>query len=96
MVKTIGARELKNRLGTYLREVREGARIIITDRGRPVAELRALGPAETQGESQLLQLAAQGLVSPPSRRLKFPGSPRIHISGEPLSKTLLEDREDRL
>ena len=39
----VGARELKTRLGTYLRRVREGRRILVTDRGIAVAELRGVG-----------------------------------------------------
>src|SRR3989304_5686519 len=36
----VGARELKTRLGTYLRKVRQGSTLVVTDRGEPVAELR--------------------------------------------------------
>ena len=38
----VGARELKTRLGTYLRRVREGRTVLVTDRGEPVAERRPL------------------------------------------------------
>ncbi len=64
MVKTVGSRELKNRLGTYLSQVREGTRIIVTDRGRPVAELRAFQRDATDEESGLLELAARGWSLP--------------------------------
>ena len=33
MIKSVGARELKTRLGHYLREVRGGHTIVVTDRG---------------------------------------------------------------
>ena len=39
---TVGARELKIRLGGYLQRVRQGHTLVITDRGHPVAELRPL------------------------------------------------------
>lgn len=42
---TVGARELKNRLGRYLRQVEAGDTILVTERGRPLAELRPLPPA---------------------------------------------------
>ncbi|MCF8557525.1 MAG: type II toxin-antitoxin system prevent-host-death family antitoxin, partial [Candidatus Nanopelagicales bacterium] len=35
----VGIRELKARLSHYVRVAREGERILITDRGRPVAVL---------------------------------------------------------
>jgi prevent-host-death family protein len=36
---TVGVKDLKNRLSEYLRRVAEGERVLITDRGRPVATL---------------------------------------------------------
>jgi hypothetical protein len=39
-MKTVGVRELKNRLSEYLREVRLGTTVLVTDRGTVVAELR--------------------------------------------------------
>ena len=38
-MKTVGVRELKNRLSEYLREVRSGESVLITDRGEVIAEL---------------------------------------------------------
>lgn len=37
---SVGIRELKNNLSRYLRKVRAGERVLVTDRGRAVAELR--------------------------------------------------------
>lgn len=37
---TVGIRELKNNLSRYLRRVQAGERVMVTDRGNPVAELR--------------------------------------------------------
>ena len=37
---SVGIRELKNRLSEYLRMVRRGEEISVTDRGEAVAELR--------------------------------------------------------
>ena len=45
-MKTVGIRELKNRLSTYLREARAGRTVAITDRGHVVAELT---PPRTNG-----------------------------------------------
>ncbi len=38
-MKTVGIRELKNRLSEYLRLVRRGERVLVTDRGEVVAEI---------------------------------------------------------
>lgn len=42
----IGAYEAKTRLPEYVRQVREGRRFFITQRGEPVAELVPVGGAE--------------------------------------------------
>lgn len=95
MVKTVGARELKNRLGTYLRQVREGITITVTDRGKPVAELRAIVAAKTGEEARLQELVATGLLAPRTGS-KLPQRRRaIRIAGPPISKAIAEDREDR-
>jgi prevent-host-death family protein len=57
----VTARELKLRLGRYLGAVQQGQTVRITLRGRPIAELRPLGPA---GDARLAHLVAQGLASP--------------------------------
>ena len=38
-LKTVGIKDLKNNLSAYLRDVRRGARVLVTDRDRVVAEL---------------------------------------------------------
>ena len=40
---TVGVRQLKDHLSEYLRRVREGELVVISDRGKPIAEL---GPVE--------------------------------------------------
>jgi antitoxin (DNA-binding transcriptional repressor) of toxin-antitoxin stability system len=44
-MKTAGVRELKARLRAYLRDVEHGDVVLVTDRGRVVAELRRPGAA---------------------------------------------------
>lgn len=48
-MRTVGIRELKNRLSEYLRLVRRGERILVTDRGEVMAELRRPGRALPEG-----------------------------------------------
>jgi antitoxin (DNA-binding transcriptional repressor) of toxin-antitoxin stability system len=40
-MSTVGIRELKARLSAYIRQVRSGRTILVTDHGEVVAELRA-------------------------------------------------------
>ena len=38
-METVGIRELKSGLSRYLKRVRAGARVIVTERGRPIATI---------------------------------------------------------
>jgi prevent-host-death family protein len=61
-MKTVGLRELKNRLAEYVREARSGEGVLVTDRGEVVAELVPPGQATaTSGApSGLVALAKKG------------------------------------
>jgi len=45
-MKAVGIRELKNRLSEYVRLVKNGESVLVTDRGAIVAELRPPGRVE--------------------------------------------------
>jgi antitoxin (DNA-binding transcriptional repressor) of toxin-antitoxin stability system len=64
-MKTVGLRELKNRLSEYVRAVRAGESVLVTDRGDVVAELAP--PGETTGTgglpSGLVALARSGRLT---------------------------------
>ena len=47
---TVGVRELKNRLSEYLRRVKAGERLVVTERGQPVAILSSPPEASWQHE----------------------------------------------
>ena len=92
--KVVGARELKTRLGKYLKAVQLGSTITITERGVPVARLSPL-PAHEEGlEGRLDALESQGLVSRGSGEALARGS-AIKLRGEPIDRTIARDRDDR-
>ncbi len=91
---SVGARELKTRLGTYLRRVQEGRRLVVTERGRPVAELRPVGAAETGVEAALARLESLGLLTRPAQRALSALRP-IRARGRTAAQAVLEGREDR-
>jgi prevent-host-death family protein len=74
-MKTVGVRELKNRLSEYIRHVRSGESILVTDRGEVVAELTppGHGSADTSVPAGLAALAKRGLV-----RLGAPGDANLY------------------
>jgi prevent-host-death family protein len=64
---------LKARLSQYLAAVKAGEEVIVTERGRPVARLTAIG-ADGAPQGRLAKLVREGRVRPPT------GAPP---SGEP-------------
>lgn len=84
IMKAIGVRELKNHLSEYLRAVRRGERVLITDRGQVIAELRQpSGDSESGGLSPALaalvrERCAVGLPNDPTA---YPVQPRRTADG---------------
>ncbi len=96
MKKTaVGSRELKTRLGAYLRQVQKGQILIVTDRGRPVAEIQPVHAIAEGEQGRLDELVALGLLTRKSYGPLVRIKP-IVAKGAPLSTAVIEDREDRL
>jgi prevent-host-death family protein len=92
-MRKVGSRELKNRLGRYLRLVKGGETLVITERNRPIAQLvstenRSCGAASL--DETLQRLAEAGNLRLATRRLKriVP----VVTKGKPASRMILEDR----
>jgi len=64
-MKSVGLRDLKNRLAEYVREVRSGESVLVTDRGEVVAELVPAGQAGARSgvPPGLVALARSGRVT---------------------------------
>jgi prevent-host-death family protein len=93
-MRSVGSRELKTRLGTYLGQVRRGAALVVTDRGQPVAELRPIAAAGSREDVALARLAALGVVALGNG--SRPGHFRpIRSAGKPAAEAVIEGREDR-
>jgi prevent-host-death family protein len=93
-MKTVGSRELKNRLGRYLGLVRKGETIVVTDRGKTVAHI--VPPSNERGNADgvdeiLKQLEAEGHLRLGTRPFKKFNP--IQIKGKPVSQLILEDRD---
>lgn len=79
-MKTAGIRQLKNRLSEYIRLVRDGEQVLVTDRGRVVAEIRQPGSADVAFPQSILQdLAGHGKA-----RLGAPNEAALYPALQPL------------
>jgi prevent-host-death family protein len=87
----VGTKELKNRLSHYLRTVRRGETVHVTDRGHIVAELRPVRRPRSRDDAALLELAAEGLVTLGSGRLADIKPLRLK-RGVLASRMIIEDR----
>src|SRR5207248_8360170 len=65
----VGVARLKAQLSRYLEVAKRGQEVVITERGRPVAKLVALGGAD-QADSRLERLIRAGVVIPGTGRLR--------------------------
>jgi prevent-host-death family protein len=74
-MRTVGIRELKNRLSRYIREVRSGQIVAVTDRGEVVAELRP--PSDLQSGA-MIDPALARLVNRNLLILGGPNTPKVY------------------
>ena len=98
-MKTVGVRELKNRLSEYIRQVRSGEGVLVTDRGQVVAELTppGQGATDTSVPAGLLALARRNLVAigAPGGPDLYPALPRSRRRKRSTAQLLQEERGDR-
>ena len=92
-MKTISVSELKARLSEQLRVVKAGERVLVTERGRPVA---VLGPAGAEADDPIARLEAAGLARVGTRRLPrgFWELPRPKDPAGKLLQAVLREREE--
>lgn len=93
----VGIRELKNKLSEYLRLVRAGERILVTDRGEVVAELAPPGEGSRPDlPPRLREMIRRGLVKPaaPRGEYHYPVFPRRAPDGT-AQRLIDEERGDR-
>ena len=86
-----GLREFKNRFGYYVRKVREGETVEVTDRGRSLGHFVPSGEAALR--KKLEPLIKKGLVSWGGGKPKGLDRP-VRVGGKPLSEIIVEDRGD--
>ena len=74
---TVGVRELKNQLSSFLDRVKAGEEITVTEHGRPIARLSAVG-----GDvDRMAELVAAGVVQPAPGRQRHLPAKRVKLVG---------------
>jgi len=97
-MNAVGIRELKNHLSEYVRRVRAGERLLVTDRGEVVAELRQpLEPGlEADPHPELLRAIREGRISAaaPNDPARYPVLEPV-LPAERVAELLDEERGAR-
>jgi prevent-host-death family protein len=85
----VGTRELKNKLSEYIRRVKKGQTVIVTERGNVVAQLM---PPQQSVEERIQAMVDAGLAEWSGKKMK-PYQPKIiNRSGKSMSDIIMEDR----
>jgi len=89
-MESVGVRELKTHLSRYLRRLRSGGRLLITDRGRSIAVITPIdAPADGEWAHQLV---AEGRARWNGAKPKAPTNAVRLRGGKSASSVVLEDR----
>jgi prevent-host-death family protein len=95
-MKTVGVRELKDRLSEYLREVKAGESVLVTDRGAVIAEISSPEYANRDASVPpgLSALAKRGLLTLGENggAAVYPALPRRRLGKFSSSQLLDEER----
>jgi len=87
---TVGTRELKNRLSEYLRRVKAGETITITERGKPVGQIV---PVQSDPANRLKKMVEAGLIDWNEQPVPPYRPKAVNRSNVLLSDVVGEDRE---
>ena len=95
MMQTTSITQLKNSLSAYLRDVKAGEEVLITDRGRPIARLVPVSSSDSM-EEHLKEMERKGLLRRGTGRLPedFWDMPRMEDPEGLVLKALLQEREE--
>jgi prevent-host-death family protein len=89
--RRVGVRELRQNLSVYLRRVKQGEELEVSERGRIVARLSPTRPADL---SPLDRLMAEGRITGPTRPLADVGRPPAAGPGPALTDVLRGMRDE--
>jgi prevent-host-death family protein len=87
---TVGIRELKAQISKYLRQVKAGQTLIITDHGKPVGRIV---PVEETLEARMQRLVEAGIVRWNGKKLKPREPIAINRGPRQVADLVAEDRE---
>jgi len=86
----VGTRELKTKLSEYMRRVKSGQTIVVTEHGKPIGQIV---PVKASVEERLRAMVATGLAEWDGQRLKPYKPTAINHGDRQVSDLVVEDRQ---
>jgi prevent-host-death family protein len=86
----VGTRELKSKLSEYLRRVKAGETLIVTEHGKPIGQL---GPIKVNAEERLAAMLASGQASWNGQKLGAYQPATPNRGDRELSELIVDDRQ---
>jgi prevent-host-death family protein len=86
----VGTRELKNKLSEYLRRVKAGETIIVTEHGKSIGQIVPIKPTV---EERLRMMVDAGQAEWNGKKLRHYQPIAVNKSDHQLSDLVVEDRE---
>ncbi len=91
-METVGIKDIKNNLSSYLKRVKTGEEIIITERGKPIARIIREKASGTSLHLALAPLIKEGVIKMPTLNPPQSFAPPLQTPGKSASEMVLEDR----
>ena len=92
-MKSVGLREINQAFSRYMKIVKTGEEVLITERGHPIAVIKPLA-AETDIDVKIRLLEAEGLLSPSQKKGQPKNHPPVSLSGQCLAQTISDIRDE--
>jgi prevent-host-death family protein len=92
----LGLREANQHFSKAIKAVRAGKQVILTERGHPIAVIKPIKD-EDRPDVSIQAMVDEGFLKPAARKGRTP-RPRwrpVKVKGQPVSRTVIDDREDR-
>ncbi len=96
-MRAVGIKELKNKLSEYVRIAASGESVLVTDRGRVVAQLTPtqMNHPALLADPKLAEAVREGWMTPPASTKKTVPPRKPIMRWEELERDLAFSREDR-
>jgi prevent-host-death family protein len=86
----VGTRELKSKLSEYMRRVKSGQTIVVTEHGKPIGQIV---PIKASIEERLQAMVTSGLAEWDGQKLKPYQPVAINRGERQVSDLVIEDRQ---